>query len=71
MIRQLMENTNYAMRHEVKPELLSKTDHDQYFSTFFVKNEVFMGKMRTKHLIFDVKTRDYYLVLGQPCLNSV
>lgn len=71
MTREVMEDKGLAIQRGPKLELVFHTSHSRLFLGLCKDVEVVIGRLKTKHPIFVVKTRDHDLVLGQPFLNSV
>ncbi len=71
MTRELMEETNLAMKKGPKLELVSHLGHSRTFLGLCEDVEVAIGGLKTRQPIFVVETGDHELVLGQSFLNSV
>lgn len=52
------------MRQDLKLELFSYNNHSRPFFGFYKDVEVAIGRIKTRHTIFIVKTGDYNLVLS-------
>lgn len=71
MTRKIMKDAVLALRYSPKIELISHTDHNDFFLGFYEDIEVFIGGLKMRHSIFIVEHKDYDLVLDQPFLNFV
>ena len=71
MTRELMKDSNLAMRRGPKLELVSHTGHSQLFLGLCKDVKVAIRELKTRHPIFVVETGDHDHVLGQPFLNSI
>ena len=69
MTKELMEDTNLAMRQGPKLELVSHIDHSGHFLGLCEDMEVAIGGLKTRHPNFVLEAEDYDLVLGQPFLT--
>lgn len=69
--RNLMENANLAMRRRTKLKLILYISHSQFLFDLCKYIEVAIGRLKIRHLIIVIETRNHDLVLGQPFLNFV
>lgn len=71
IIRELMEDTNLAMRQRPKLKLISYKGHSWLFLGLCKDIEIAIRRLKISYPIFVIETRNYDLVLGQLFLNSV
>lgn len=71
IIWEVIENARLVVYYGLKLELISYASHNWSFLGLFEDVEVAIGGLKIRNPIFDIKHRDYDLILGHSLPNLI